>query len=1572
MVLKSRRASRAAIRRSLRRPLPLVVAFASAVSVVGGLASPASAYINSTVQRVNLANNSWPAQGVFDSAGNFYTVNEDGTISRISAGGILTQAWVSLPSGFDGQGITIDGSGNLYVPDWNHNKLVKVSAAGAVNPNWGTVSSNYDAQNALVDAAGNVYVTNQFAGTISKITAAGVSTPAWATLASGARPYGLAQDSAGNLYTANFGNSTISKITPAGVITPVWATLAANSQPKEMAFDSHGNLFVANFATNAGIAKVTPAGAVTNSWAPGDGGLSVVVDGQDNVYETEYTQDNVTKTTPAGVQSIFAQLPAGTRPADAKFDSSGRLFVVGDESFTVSIVAPAAAPSTPALNSATAGDQQATLDITPSTGNGTPVTGYEYSTNGGTSWATLSTSSGSNGHLTATVTGLTNGTSYSFTVRALSAAGPSSASGAQTATPYGAAGQVTISTATGGDTTATLTFAPAAPNGTPVTGYEYSVDSGTTWATLPTTTSNGTVTGTVTGLTNGTSYSVQVRSQSAGGAGAASSAVSVTPQTVPSAPSGMAWTQADGSVGVSFPAPGDNGSAISGYEDSTDGGGSWHLLTTTTSGSTVSGTIASLANGSAYSLEVRAVNGVGAGGASSALTVLPRSVASHAMGTNAAPYSGGFDAAGNFYVTNEDNGHRSITKIALDGSVTPGWATFSNMGVENLAVAPDGTIYAANSGARAISKIDPDGTVHDLWVPVPSNSNPQGIVIGPDGNVYVALYSLNEVAQITPGGTLNASWAVLGSGKYPLGLAFDQSGNLYVADNGDGTIAKIAPGGAVNASWGRLSGSSDPQYLAIDSAGNVYATNWSTNDVSKVTPAGVVTQSWGHLSRPVGIAVDSQDNVYATSYGDGSVLRINPAGVETAQWLHQAANSGTTGVAVSPTDDVYVSNDGAGTVVVAPADPSAPGAPVVTTTHAYDGRATVTFRAPTSSGHGTVTGYEYSLDGTTWHTATTTGASPYTLELTGLTNGTTYQVQIRATSRLGTGRAATASVTPYRAATPSAGTAVAGTSSVTASWTAPAPSSSITGYTVTAHPGSATCETHAASDTSCVFGAESGVSTTFTVVAHDSNGSDSVASGPSNAVTPTAPVVPAAAPANVPTTLTTDRGQIALAVPSQQITVIGTGFAPYSTAKVVVYSTPIDLGTVTTDANGKFSVPVTVPASLEAGHHTFLATGVDPQGAARAMELPVTVPPTTAGSTGANTGTQQTVLPVPAGGAITLLGAGGSPATTVTVAEGTYALDASTGTITFVPVAGFVGTAHPVTYRLTDALASVVTGTYTAVVTGTASTGSGAGSAGSSGPTGTGPTGTGTGTGSGTGSTGTGSTGTGVKPTPGGAKAAAHVSVAALAVATGPTAHATVPVHCTLTTATVGTCTVTLTATVSGRHEVIGTGTVKARAGKHVVTVQVRLNALGRALANTAGGITATATATVTPRGSHTTVTGAGTTRVALQHVTVASVYFATDSSTLTGPQLRVLAGLRRHLAGARSVTVVGHTDDRGTTAYGLTLGRARAAHVATALTAGLHLHTIVITKGEADPKASNATPAGKALNRRADITITY
>ena len=233
------------------------------------------------------------------------------------------------------------------------------------------------------------------------------------------------------------------------------------------------------------------------------------------------------------------------------------------------------------------------------------ITGYKYSKDNGVNWASAGTST------SYVVTGLTNGTSYTFKVRAIGTNEVGTASNSLTAIPkLSPPAAPTGLTATVGDGQITLNW--TAPSG-PITRYDYSQDGGTWTSTGGTSTSY-----IVKNLTNGTQYAFRVRAVNSGGNGAASASVTGTPMkavTAPAAPTGLTATPGDGKITLNWTAP---SGPITHYEYSQNGG-AW----TSTSSTGTTYIVTNLTNGTQYAFRVRAVNSVGDGTASASTTATP-------------------------------------------------------------------------------------------------------------------------------------------------------------------------------------------------------------------------------------------------------------------------------------------------------------------------------------------------------------------------------------------------------------------------------------------------------------------------------------------------------------------------------------------------------------------------------------------------------------------------------------------------------------------------------------------------------------------------------------------------------------------------------------------------------------------------------------------------------------------------------------------------------------------------------------------------------------------------------------
>ena len=200
--------------------------------------------------------------------------------------------------------------------------------------------------------------------------------------------------------------------------------------------------------------------------------------------------------------------------------------------------------------------------------------------------------------------------------------------------------------------------------------------------------------------------------------------------------------------------------------------------------------------------------------------------------------------------------------------------------------------------------------------------------------------------------------------------------------------------------------------------------------------------------------------------------------------------------------------------------PVVPAAPTNVTATAGDGKATVSWTAP-SDGNSPITSYTItpSTGGTALTPTVVNGNPPAaTATVTGLTDGTSYTFSVTATNAVGTGPASSPSsavtpTAPTAPAAPTGVTATAGNAAATVSWTAPGNGGSpITSYTVTpylsgtAQPAT-TVNGSPPAATTTVAGLANGSTYTFKVTATNAVGTGP-ASAASNSVTPSAVTTP--------------------------------------------------------------------------------------------------------------------------------------------------------------------------------------------------------------------------------------------------------------------------------------------------------------------------------------------------------------------------------------------------------------------------------------------------------------------------------
>ena len=365
---------------------------------------------------------------------------------------------------------------------------------------------------------------------------------------------------------------------------------------------------------------------------------------------------------------------------------------------------------------ASAGNKQVTLAWTPPT-SGEPPTGYEYRYTRDGTWTDV----GGWQRGIVTVSGLSNGRSYTFELRARNGAdtGPvSEVTARPTASPTSTAPDAVGNlSASAGYRQVTLTWSQPTSGGTP-TNYEYTYSTSRTepfrdWTTV---TGGGAARSvTVSGLTNGTLYTFKVRAWNASGVGTAYLvAATPTPEKPwPRALGSLDASVADGQVTLVWTPPTSGGTPAD-YEYSyktTGGYGGWTVVSG--GGTARSVTVSGLTNGTLYTFRVAASNADGFGPFST-VTATP---AAAAGATEATPLTAAFEDA----PSSHDGATAFTVRLALSEAV-------SNTADDIR----DNTFTVSGGTLSAVRAVDGRSDLWELTI-APSGTANVGLILNPGG-----------------------------------------------------------------------------------------------------------------------------------------------------------------------------------------------------------------------------------------------------------------------------------------------------------------------------------------------------------------------------------------------------------------------------------------------------------------------------------------------------------------------------------------------------------------------------------------------------------------------------------------------------------------------------------------------------------------------------------------------------------------------------------------------------------------------------------------------------------------------
>lgn len=745
---------------------------------------------------------------------------------------------------------------------------------------------------------------------------------------------------------------------------------------------------------------------------------------------------------------------------------------------------PVATPGAPTSVTAVASNGSAQVSwVAPTNTGGVPITGYVATSNPGGKSCTAAVSP-------CVVSGLTNGTAYTFTVVASNAPSSSSVPSAASAavTPSGAPTAPAATRVTAGDASATVAWdPPTSDNGSSIVSYRVTSTPDSKTCTYQVTSpltapSNQCV---VSGLRNGVAYTFAVVATNALGDSVPSTSPEVTPARVPDAPTAVTAVPGRKSAVVSWSAPADGGAAITQYSVVSTPEGL--TCTSTTTSCTLSG----LHTGLSYTFTVTATNRIGSGAASNASDPV-------VIGTPSAP--SGVSAMGRpqsvtvWWQPSSGNGYFVSGYIA---TASPGGKSCTSTGLScTISGLTDGTTYTITVVAKNAKGTSPVSAASAEVKPVNIPGAPTGVV-GTSGERSV---KVAWTAPVVGGDTVDAYLVTASPGgatcwwsQGPLECTVPGLDNaarytftvMAFNEIGESALSKASPQVLVG-----LPGS--PTDVVGEARNGSVVVSWKAPSVGAAVGTYVVTSTPGARTCTIAApaltcTVTGLTNGVAHTF---TVKAVNPVG--------SSANSTSSG-AVTPQN-------------VPPA--------VVGVSASAGLLSAVVSWTPLQGVAGPIT---YAVTSTP-EGRTCSVVDGSTCTVTGLTFGTSYTFTVVATNASGAGAASAPSNAVVPLAVPTAPATVqaqAGDGSVVLTWTAAtANGSPVTGYVVTGSP-SATCSPSPATALTCtVTGLTNGTSYTFSVAATS-------AVGPSTARSATA-VVPSGVP-SVPTNLRqTDRSTDAI------------------------------------------------------------------------------------------------------------------------------------------------------------------------------------------------------------------------------------------------------------------------------------------------------------------------------------------------------------------------------------------------------------------------------------------------------------
>lgn len=218
-----------------------------------------------------------------DNAGNVYVADyQNNRIQKFTSEGRYVASWGKAGTA-EGQfnrpsEVAVDLNGDVYVADSYNNRIQKFHPDGTLYFSFGTNGTGpgqfNQPESVTVDPKGNIYVTDRLNNRIQKFSSDGKFLLQWGSKGSGNGefnyPSHLVVDSLSNVYVADFYNNRIQRFSADdGSFLGMWGSAGSgNGQfayPDGLAVDKKGNIYVAD-GNNQRIQKFTGDGQYITQW----------------------------------------------------------------------------------------------------------------------------------------------------------------------------------------------------------------------------------------------------------------------------------------------------------------------------------------------------------------------------------------------------------------------------------------------------------------------------------------------------------------------------------------------------------------------------------------------------------------------------------------------------------------------------------------------------------------------------------------------------------------------------------------------------------------------------------------------------------------------------------------------------------------------------------------------------------------------------------------------------------------------------------------------------------------------------------------------------------------------------------------------------------------------------------------------------------------------------------------------------------------------------------------------------------------------------------------------------------